>query len=109
MLPEQTRIEIGNRIRNFRVSHNLAQGEFAESIGISVNFLSELENGKKGFSSETLFNICHQYNISADYILLNDTPETNPNETIVKLLTTFSAEQLTDISNYIAALRQLIS
>ena len=59
--------EIGNRIHEYRISKGMTQAQFSECINISVNFLSELENGKKGLSSETLYNICNEFSVSADY------------------------------------------
>ena len=46
--------EIGQRIRQLRILNDFTQAEFAESVDISVNFLSEIENGKKGLSGDTL-------------------------------------------------------
>lgn len=61
--------EIGQRIRQLRHMYDYTQAEFAELIDISINFLSEIENGKKGLSQDTLAKICRQLNTSADYIL----------------------------------------
>ncbi len=61
--------EIGQRIRQLRLMSNFTQAEFAELIDISINFLSEVENGKKGLSQDTLAKICRVLNTSADYIL----------------------------------------
>jgi transcriptional regulator with XRE-family HTH domain len=43
--------------------------QFAESVDISVPFLSEIENGKKSMSQEILHRICSTHHVSADYIL----------------------------------------
>ncbi|MCM1258151.1 MAG: helix-turn-helix transcriptional regulator [Roseburia sp.] len=61
--------EIGQRIRQLRLLSDLTQAEFAEAIDISINFLSEIENGKKGVSGDTLAKICRCLNTSADFIL----------------------------------------
>lgn len=61
--------KIGQRICQLRLLNDLTQAEFAEQIDISINFLSEIENGKKGLSQDTLARICRQLNISADFIL----------------------------------------
>ena len=37
--------EIGQRIRQLRTTNDYTQAEFAELTDISVNFLSEIENG----------------------------------------------------------------
>jgi len=41
--------EIGQRIRQLRLLNNYTQAEFAELIDVSVNFLSEIENGKRDY------------------------------------------------------------
>lgn len=61
--------EIGQRIRRLRSSLDLSQMQFAESIDISIPFLSEIENGKKSMSQEILHRICSTHHVSADYIL----------------------------------------
>ena len=37
--------DIGQRIRQLRLLNDYTQAEFAEAIDISINFLSEIENG----------------------------------------------------------------
>ena len=61
--------EVGQRIRQLRQLRDYTQAEFAEAVDISINFLSEIENGKKGLSEERLARICHQLHTSCDYIL----------------------------------------
>ncbi len=63
------KLAVGERVRNYRVSNKYTQADFAEKIDISINFLSEIENGKKGMSQETLYKLCEQFDLSADYIL----------------------------------------
>lgn len=60
---------VGERVRSYRVTNKYTQADFAEKIDISINFLSEIENGKKGMSQETLYKLCEQFDLSADYIL----------------------------------------
>ena len=69
MLDYLDKSEIGQRIRQLRTIKDFTQAEFAELADIPVNFLSEIENGKKGLSQDTLAKVCRQLNVSADYIL----------------------------------------
>lgn len=62
-------LQIGKRLRRQREKTNLIREEFAEKAGISPQFLAEIENGKKGMSVATLYKICMNFNISADYLL----------------------------------------
>lgn len=66
---QELKSAVGERVRSYRVANKYTQADFAEKIDISVNFLSEIENGKKGMSQETLYKLCKQFDLSADYIL----------------------------------------
>ena len=59
----------GERIKQFRESKGLKQGEFAESLGYSQGFVSEIECGKAKLSRHFLEQLMQVYAISADYIL----------------------------------------
>lgn len=70
-------LQIGKRLRRQREKLNMTREQFAEKAGISPQFLAEIENGKKGMSVDTLYKICNNFSISADYLLFgllsNDT------------------------------------
>lgn len=66
---ENTILLIGKRLRRQREKRNMTREEFAEKANISPQFLAEIENGKKGMSVNTLYKICNNFNISADYLL----------------------------------------
>lgn len=86
---KENMIQIGKRLRRQREKLNLTREEFAENAGISPQFLAEIENGKKGMSIDTLYKICKQFSISADYLLLgNVNMNTLPsnNSTAINLL-----------------------
>jgi transcriptional regulator with XRE-family HTH domain len=57
------------RIRTLRLSLNLSQSAFAESIGISRNNLSQIEFGAQKPTIETVIAISSRYKISSDYLL----------------------------------------
>lgn len=61
---------VGQRIKRVRLQMEMSREHFAEQIGISPQFLAEIENGKKGMSAETLYKLCSRFELSADYILL---------------------------------------
>lgn len=68
-----TKKEIGKRIVIIRESMNMSQTKFAELVDISVNFLSQIENGNRGLSGETTARISEKTGFSTDYILLGKT------------------------------------
>jgi transcriptional regulator with XRE-family HTH domain len=62
--------QIGSRIREKRETLGLSREKFAECIDISSQFLAEIELGRRGMSSFTLYRICTGLSTSADYIIL---------------------------------------
>jgi len=65
-------MRIGDKIINIRKEHNLSQEEFAESINVSRQTVSNWENNKCYPDIETLIIISKKYNISLDDLLKND-------------------------------------
>lgn len=95
---------IGKRIHKIRLQNEYTQAEFAEEIDISVNFLSEIENGKKGLSHDTLTKICLRMNVSADYILFGKTPK---DYTLLEIANSLSLSELDTTIDYLNALRKM--
>ncbi len=62
------KIDIGERFRQVRLSHNLTQKEFAESLGIAQGFLSSVERGRKAPSATLLIAMTHLYQIDAQWL-----------------------------------------
>lgn len=54
---------VGKRLRRVRSQMELTREQFAEQVGISPQFLAEIENGKKGMSADTLFKICTRFDL----------------------------------------------
>lgn len=98
---QELRLAVGERVRNYRVSNSYTQADFAKKIDISVNFLSEIENGKKGMSQETLYKLCEYFDLSADYILFGKhAAETSA------LTETLSADELKLLTDFLASMRE---
>jgi transcriptional regulator with XRE-family HTH domain len=64
----------GSRIKRIRKERNLNQKEFGESIGISGNYLSDIENNKVSPAAPLLLAIEYRYSIMTDYILSGTEP-----------------------------------
>jgi len=62
-------LQIGYRVRDLREQLNYSREKFAEFIGISPDFLSNIENGKNSFTVNVLKGICKSSNINSDFIL----------------------------------------
>ena len=46
----------GNILRNFRIKNNLTQEQLSEKLGISLKYISRIENGNNGIKTQTLIN-----------------------------------------------------
>ena len=60
--------KVGRKIREERRKLGWTQEKLAESVGISVNFLSLIENGRN-MSLETMINFSKAFGVSVDYLL----------------------------------------
>lgn len=78
--------QIGKRIREKREAADLTRDKLAECIGVSPQFLAQIELGNKGMSSATLYKICATLSVSADYIVLGRKGD-NDLTKIIELLT----------------------
>lgn len=63
------------QIIQIRKEFGLNQEEFAKKLGLSRNFINQVENGKKNFSDRTIADICREFKINEDWIR---TGEGNP-------------------------------
>ena len=73
----ELRIVVGNNLRKYRLENKLTQEKIAESAGISTSYYAGLESGAKGMSLLVLKNLASSLNISADYLLNEETPDTH--------------------------------
>ena len=64
-----SKVEIGERIRIVRTSMGLSREALSEMLEISPLFLGYIECGQRGMSINTLQKFCEVLNVSADYIL----------------------------------------
>ena len=69
--PNENTTAMGLRIQQARKAANFTQMQFAEKIGVSTQYISDLERGVVGCSTTTLVKICDTLAVSADYSLLN--------------------------------------
>lgn len=56
------------RIIKIREREELNQEKFAERLGLSRNFINQVENGKKNFSDRTLSDICREFNVNEAWL-----------------------------------------
>ena len=59
---------MGEKIKKARMKKKLTLEKLSEQVGISRNFLWEIEAGRKTPAIQTLYNISKELKISVDYI-----------------------------------------
>lgn len=66
--------EVGGRIRTIREYSNLTREVLAEKADISVQFLADIENGRKSMTVKTLKKLSESLMVSCDYIVFGNPP-----------------------------------
>lgn len=59
---------MNNRIVQLRKSREWTQDKFAEEMGISKNYVSLIENGKKKPSDRLISDICREFNVNEKWL-----------------------------------------
>jgi transcriptional regulator with XRE-family HTH domain len=67
--PDESLKGFGNRLKEVRLKLGLIQKDFAEKMGITGSFISELEKGKKAPGMSVLKRLSNEFNISLDYLI----------------------------------------
>ena len=71
MIPMQYK-DMGSRIKLRRKELNIKQAALAETLEISNNHMSAIENGREKPSLDIFVQICHNLNVTPDYLLLGN-------------------------------------
>ena len=101
--------EIGKRIRKERERLSITREQLVEKAEISVQFLADIETGRKSMTSKTICSLANAMNLSTDYILFGRKEKTTLSKIDIMM------EKLTPeergfaeniLFNYIAALER---
>lgn len=101
MLPNDIQANIGERLKLYRIQNGYSQSQFCEQIGISPEFLSELEHGKVGFSTDILYKLCKHYKISADYLLFGKEQKDFDGDKFMTSIHSLNSQQASDLLDII--------
>ena len=71
-MAESLGIEIGRRVRDRRESLGMTREHLAEKSELSVQFLAEIESGRKNMTTKSLYKVARALNLSADYIVFGE-------------------------------------
>lgn len=68
---------IGDTLRFLREKTNKTQEETAKALGIKRSAYSHFENNRNNPDNETLVKMANYFNVSTDYLLGRNTPDSN--------------------------------
>ena len=69
-------VELGARVKQSRIDRNMSHVELAEAANLCVPYVSDIERGKKCFSVDKLVRIAQVLQVSTDWLLRLDIPQT---------------------------------
>lgn len=99
------------RIKEIRLALGLTQEQFADKLGLSRNFITQLENGSKQPSERTLSDICRIYSINEKWLRSGEGEmrlELTKNQEIAQFLNDVMAEDDEDFKkNFVEVLANL--
>lgn len=75
----------GDRIKAMRIERKLTQEKLAQGAGISVGFLSDVENNKSNVGADKLLDISMALDVSLDYLMKGDQGIASVKETSLEL------------------------
>lgn len=94
---------IGQRLRSRREALNLTREQLAECANISVQFLADIETGRKGMTVQTLRKLVLALHCTADDLLFGSAPTAGVSPALATRLAALTPEQA-DLASDILAL-----
>ena len=85
---------MGRRIKMRRKELHIKQAELAETLEISNNHMSSIENGRQKPSLDTFIRLCDYLNVTPDYLLLGSMHAYNLPQDILDKLRLCSQEDI---------------
>ena len=100
---------IGKVLRDFRIKNKLTQEQLSEKLGISLKYISRIENGNNGVKTQTLINYMNILGLTPNtiYAPFINNKEAAKNIEISEKLSSLSDEKKDFISSMIDLLKQL--
>ena len=72
--------EMGERLRDLRLSQKMSQKEFADAIGKTQTSISQIESGEYGLSHDTIFTIKEKFNLESSWIYTGEISAKSDNQ-----------------------------
>ncbi len=99
----------GKILRDFRIKNKLTQEQLSEKLGISLKYISRIENGNNGVKTQTLINYMNILGITPNtiYAPFITNKEASKNIEITEKLSSLSNEKKEFLSSVIDLLQNL--
>ncbi len=89
ILMNKLNIEVGERITELRKQRGYTREKLSELADVSVQFLADIEKGRKSMTVATLKRVAAALLVPTDFIV-NGTSESTDNDGIISILSTLS-------------------
>ncbi len=93
-------VEIGEEVKRVREQSKVTQEQFAELIGVTPQYISDLERGVVGISIPTLKRLCTAMCVTSDQILFGERPQ-NDISPMLEKCRMLSPEQFAIVSDIV--------
>lgn len=99
----------GKILRDFRIKNKLTQEQLSEKLGISLKYISRIENGNNGVKTQTLINYMNILGITPNTIFASfiSNPEASKNIEISNKISRLSDEKKDFLNSIIDLLENL--
>lgn len=101
---------LGARVKQARIDRNMSQVDLAEAANLCVPYVSDIERGKKCFSVDKLVRLAQVLQVSTDWLLRLDIPQTEYtyNAEAADILVDCTAEESVILLEVMQATKQAI-
>ncbi len=93
------------KIKDIRIHLGLTQQEMADSLGVSKQYLSKVEKGHTDLSKEKIVQLCSNYNVSLDWLLLDKGEAFLKDSNIAENSGNILAKEVEDVFKFDVALK----
>jgi len=76
--------EMGQRVKERRVFLGISRDNLAGRLGVTQQFIADIEYGNKGLSLKRLYAMCQVLGVSADYILAGERLDESDDEDLMR-------------------------
>jgi len=97
--------EIGNKIKELRLSNHLTMEEFGNRIGVGKSAVNKYEKGRvENIKRTTIEQICKAFNVTPEWLLGLDESEPSIPDEVARLMNMLNDEGQQKVFDYIADL-----